>query len=129
MKGYKELVAEAQAVITTVTVAEAAAQVGKADVIFVDLRGDMELAHTGIIPGAVHVERGILEFVIDPASPYYNTIFGAAKTFIFYCASGGRSALAAQRAQEMGLQRVTQLDGGLKAWKEAGYGLDPYQKP
>ena len=129
MKGYKELVAEAQAVITTVTVAEAAAQMGKADVIFVDLRGDTELAHTGIIPGALHVARGMLELVIDPASPYYNPIFGAAKTFIFYCASGGRSALAAQRAQEMGLERVTQLDGGLKAWKEAGYGLDPYQKP
>lgn len=97
--------------------------------IFVDLRGDRELAHTGMIPGAVHVARGMLELIIDPASPYYNPIFGAAKTFIFYCASGSRSALAAQRTQEMGLERVVHLDGGLKAWKAAGYGLDPYQQP
>jgi len=129
MKGYKEWVAEANAVITTISVAEAATQVGSADAIFVDLRGDTELASTGIISGAVHVPRGMLEFVIDPASPYHNAIFGADKTFIFYCASGGRSALAAQRAQEMGLQRVFHLGGGLKAWKEAGYALDPYQQP
>lgn len=127
MKGYQELVAEANAVITAVSVAEAVVHVERADVIFVDLRGDVELAHTGIIPGAVHVPRGILELIIDPASPYYNPIFGTATTFIFYCASGGRSALAAQRAQEMGLERVIHLRGGLKAWKEAGYGLDPYQ--
>ena len=129
MKGYKELVTEANAVITTVSVAEAAAQVGSVDTIFVDLRGDAELASTGIISGAMHVPRGTLELVIDPASPYYNSVFGADKTFIFYCASGGRSALAAQRAQEMGLKRVAHIGGGLKAWKEAGYALDPYQQP
>jgi rhodanese-related sulfurtransferase len=127
MKGYKELVTEANAVITTISVAEAAAQVGTVDTIFVDLRGDAELASTGIIPGAVHVRRGMLEFVIDPTSPYYNPVFGADKTFIFYCASGGRSALAAQRAQEMGLKWVAHIGGGLNAWKEAGYALDPYQ--
>ena len=129
MKGYKELVTEANAVITTLSVAEAAAQVETEDTIFIDLRGDTELAHTGIIPGAVHVRRGMLELVIDPASPYYNPVFEAAKTFIFYCASGGRSALAAQRAQEMGLERVAHIGGGLNAWKEAGYTLDPYQQP
>ncbi len=129
MKGYKELVAEAIAVITTLSVAEAAVQVGCPDTLFIDVRGDLELMHTGIIPGAVHVRRGMLELVIDPISPYYNPIFGEAKTFIFYCASGGRSALAAQRAQEMGLERVVQLGGGLKAWKEAGYGLEPYRRP
>jgi rhodanese-related sulfurtransferase len=129
MKGYRELVAEANAVISTLSVAEAAAQVGAVDAIFVDLRGDTELANTGTIPGAVHVPRGMLEFVIDPVSPYHNNIFGADKTFIFYCASGGRSALAAQRAVEMGLRQVAHLGGGLKAWKEAGYALDPYQQP
>lgn len=128
MKSYQDLIIEAQAVITTVTVAEAAAQVGKAEVIFVDLRGERELVHTGVIPGAIHVPRGILEFVIDPTSPYYNAIFGSGKTFIFYCASGRRSALATQRAQEMGLTEVVQIGGGLKAWKEAGYALEPYQK-
>lgn len=128
MKSYQELVAEAQAVTATVTVVEAAAQVGNAEVIFVDLRGERELVHTGVIPGAIHIPRGILESVIDPASPYYNPRFGRGKTYIFYCASGWRSALAAQRAQEMGLAGVVHIDGGLKAWKEAGYALEPYQK-
>jgi rhodanese-related sulfurtransferase len=128
MKGFQEFVAEANAVITTISIAEAAVQVGSVEVIFVDLRGDAELASTGIIPGAVHVPRGMLEFIIDPASLYHNTIFGVDKTFIFYCASGGRSALATQRAQEMGLERVVHIGGGLKAWKEAGYALDPYQQ-
>ena len=123
MKGYKTLVAEANAVITTLSVAEAAAQVESVDALFVDLRGEVELASTGIIPGAVHVRRGMLELVIDPQSPYYNRVFGADKTFIFYCASGGRSALATQRAQEMGLKRVAHLGGGLQAWKE------PYRQP
>ena len=129
MKGYKELVAEANAVITTMPVGDAAAQVGSADTIFVDLRGEVELANTGVVSGAVHVPRGMLEFVIDPTSPYHNPIFGADKTFVFYCASGGRSALATQRAQEMGIERVVNMGGGLKAWKEAGYPLDPYQQP
>ena len=127
MKGYKELLAEANCVIKTIAVAEAVAQSDDPDVIFVDLRGDMELVHTGIIPGAIHVRRGMLELVIDPDSPYHNPIFSTSKQFIFYCASGIRSAMAAQRAMEMGLINVVQLAGGLKAWKEAGYALDPYR--
>jgi rhodanese-related sulfurtransferase len=127
VKGYKELLAEANRVITTVAVSEAIAQIDEPNVIFIDLRGDMELVHTGIIPGAIHVRRGLLELVIDPDSPYHNPIFGTDKHFIFYCASGIRSALAAQRAMEMGLTNVVQLAGGLKAWKEAGYALDPYR--
>ncbi|HMN29347.1 MAG TPA: rhodanese-like domain-containing protein [Caldilineaceae bacterium] len=126
MKGYQELVTEANAVITTITVAEAAAHLGSDEILFIDLRGDAELLHTGIIPGALHVQRGMLELIIDPASPYYNLVFGSGKTFIFYCGSGGRSALAAQRAQEMGLERVVRMGGGLKAWKEAGYALEPW---
>lgn len=98
MKSYQELVTAAQAVIAIVTVAAAAAQVGNPEVIFVDLRGESELVHTGIIPGAINVARGILEFVIDPTSPYYNPLFGSGQTFVFYCASGPRSALAVQRA-------------------------------
>lgn len=127
MKGYKEFVAEANAVIKTTSVAEAVTQVGSADVVFVDLRGETEVATTGIIPGAVHVSRGMLEFVVDPTSPYHNPVFGSNKNFIFYCASGGRSALAVQRAQEMGLNRVMNMGGGVKAWKEAGYTLEPHK--
>ncbi|MFN8442451.1 MAG: rhodanese-like domain-containing protein [Caldilineaceae bacterium] len=127
MKGYKELLAEANRVIKTISIAKAVAQIDNPDVIFVDLRGEMELAHTGIIPGAIHVRRGMLELVIDPDSPYHNSIFSMNKQFVFYCASGIRSAMAVQRAMEMGLPNVVQLAGGLKAWKEAGYTLDPYQ--
>lgn len=127
MKGYKELLAEANCVIRTIAVAEAVVQIEDPDVIFVDLRGDMELVHTGIIPGAIHVRRGMLELVIDPDSPYHNPIFSTNKQFVFYCASGIRSTMAAQRAMEMGLPHVVQLAGGLKAWKEAGYALDPYR--
>lgn len=126
MKSYKDFVAAANAVITSMPVTEAVKQVGKDDTVFVDLRGDMELSNTGIIPSAVHVSRGMLEFVIDPTSPYHNPIFAADKAFIFYCASGGRSALAVQRAEEMGLKRVVNMSGGLKAWKEAGFTLEPY---
>jgi rhodanese-related sulfurtransferase len=129
MKGYQELVTEAQAVITTITVAEAAAQMCNDEILFIDVRGDVELANTGVIPGALHVSRGVLELIIDPASPYYNPVFGVNKTFIFYCGSGGRSALAAQRAQEMGLEQVVHIGGGLKAWKNAGYGLEPWAPP
>ncbi|MEZ4662833.1 MAG: rhodanese-like domain-containing protein [Caldilineaceae bacterium] len=126
MKSYKELVAEANAVIITMSVADVAAQVGSEDAVFVDLRGDAEVTNSGTIPGAIHVQRGMLEFVIDPTSPYHNNIFGTDKAFIFYCASGGRSALAAQRAQEMGLERVAHMGGGLKAWQEAGYAVATY---
>ena len=128
VKGYKELVAEANRVIKTISVLEAVAQIENSDVIFVDLRGDMELMHTGIIPGAIHVRRGMLELVIDPDSPYHNPIFSTKRHFVFYCASGIRSAMAAQRAMEMGLTDVVQLAGGLKAWKDAGFALDPYRK-
>jgi rhodanese-related sulfurtransferase len=130
-------VAEATALIQTVTVVEAAAQMPDADpidggaiytgTIFVDVRCENELWRTGILAGAVNVPRGMLEFVIDPNSPYHNPIFSADNRFIFYCASGIRSALAAQRAQEMGI-RVAHLKGGLKAWKDAGYPVAPYRK-
>lgn len=128
MKSYKELVAQANAVITTMSVAEVAAQVGREDVVLVDLRGDTEVATSGTLPGAIHVQRGMLEFVIDPTSPYHNPVLGSDKAFIFYCASGGRSALAAQQAQAMGLPHVAHMGGGLKAWKEAGYKVEPYQQ-
>ncbi len=127
MKGVREFVAAANAVVTTLSVAEVAIQIDHPETILIDLRGDIELASTGIIPGAIHIPRGMLEFMIDPASPYHNTIFSTDKRFIFYCASGGRSALAAQRAQEMGLSRVAHIGGGLKAWKEAGYAVEPYR--
>ena len=118
-KGYKQLVAQANAVVETITVAEAMQQMDNADVAFIDIRDLPELERDGKIPGAVHASRGMLEFVADPESPYHQDVFASGKKLLLYCASGGRSALAAQRLQEMGIDSVAHVGGGLKAWKEA----------
>ncbi len=119
-KGYRELLDEANAAVRTVDAAEARALHGDPGVVFVDLRDPRELEREGRVPGAFHCPRGMLEFWIDPASPYHKPVFAEPKRFLFYCASGWRSALAARTAQEMGLDGVAHLGGGLKAWREAG---------
>jgi rhodanese-related sulfurtransferase len=118
-KGYKQLIAEANAVIETIPVAEAIQLLPNKDVVFVDIRDLPELERDGRIPGSVHASRGLLEFYADPESPYHKEVFASGKKLLLYCASGGRSALAAQRLQEMGLQQVAHVSGGIKAWKEA----------
>lgn len=120
MKSAKELVAQASARVKTVTPAEAMPLVNAADTVFVDLRDTAELQRDGKIPGAVHVTRGMLEFALDPTLPYHNPAFSSGKKIVFYCASGGRSALAADTAQQMGLEQVAHLGGGFKGWREAG---------
>lgn len=126
--GYKELVARAEAEVETLSVAAALALLGQEDVVFVDLRDVRELQREGKIPGAWHVPRGLLEFWIDPESPYHKPLFQEAKRFIFYCNLGWRSALAAQVAQIMGLERVCHLDGGLTAWVAAGGAVENLAK-
>ena len=74
----------------------------------------------GKIPGAVHCPRGMLEFWIDPESPYHRPVFAEKKKLLFFCAGGWRSALAAKTAQDMGLQDVAHLEGGFSAWRQAG---------
>lgn len=120
MKSVKELIEEANSRVKTVTVPEALQLVNDSDTVFIDLRDSAELQRDGKIPGAVHVNRGMLEFVLDASSPYHNPVFASGKNFIFYCASGGRSALAAETAQSMGLSKVSHLGGGFKAWAGAG---------
>lgn len=119
-KSYKQLVAEAEQQIETLSLAQALALHGSDDVIFVDLRDVRELKREGFIPGAFHCPRGLLEFWIDPDSPYYKDIFASGKKFVFYCNLGWRSALAAQISQEMGLTPVCHVAGGFDAWKQAG---------
>lgn len=126
-KGYKTLLAEANQVVVTYTPAEAQALLGDESVIFVDIRDLPELERDGRIPGAVHASRGMLEFLVDPESPYHNPVFASGKKYLLYCASGGRSALAARQVQEMGLNPVAHLGGGLKAWREAGGALAGFQ--
>ena len=91
------------------------------DVQFVDLRDIRELQREGTIPGAFHAARGMLEFWVDPESPYYKAIFGEDKTFVFYCQSGWRSALATQTVQRMGMEKVCHIQGGYRAWLDAGF--------
>jgi rhodanese-related sulfurtransferase len=119
-RGYKALLAEAEREIETLDVAAAAALVGSDDVVFVDLRDPRELEREGKLPGAFHCPRGMLEFWIDPESPYAKPVFQQDKRFIFFCAGGWRSALAAKAAQDMGLKPVAHVAGGFGAWKAAG---------
>ena len=120
-----ELVAQAEAAVRTLKMDQARTMHGRDDVVFIDLRDIRELARTGRIAGANHVPRGMLEFWIDPASPYHKPLFAEDKTFVFYCATGWRSALAAKCAQDMGLHPVAHLDGGMTAWLEADGPIDP----
>jgi rhodanese-related sulfurtransferase len=130
-KGFRQLVDEAKSRIRTLTLEEARARHGGADVVFVDLRDVRELERDGQIPGAFHCPRGLLEFWIDPESPYFKSVFGSGKEFVFYCSAAWRSALAADTAQTMGLPRVTELEGGFTAWKAAGLPVaeHPTKKP
>lgn len=118
--GVKQLVEAARAEIEEVPAEEAIALAGRDEVVIVDLRDIRELQREGRIPGSFHCPRGMLEFWIDPDSPYFKPVFGEAKRFLFHCASGWRSALAAQTAQRMGLRPVAHIKGGFSAWKQAG---------
>jgi len=119
-KGFRQLVDEAKARITTIGLPEARERLGRDNVVFVDLRDIRELEREGMIPGAFHCPRGMLEFWIDPESPYHKPVFGEDKRFVFFCAGGMRSALAAATAKEMGLKPVAHIEGGFGAWREAG---------
>jgi rhodanese-related sulfurtransferase len=127
-KGYKEMLAEADALVQSVTGAEMAAQMPSAEIVMVDIRDPRELEREGVIPGAFHAPRGMLEFWIDPESPYHKPAFAQAKTFVFYCASGWRSLLAARLAQEMGLE-ARSLRGGFSEWKTLGHPVETHSKP
>ena len=119
-KGCKQLVADASEKIRTIPLQEAIKRHGDPDVVFVDIRDVRELQREGMIPGAVHAPRGMLEFWVDPESLYYKDVFGSGKEFYFYCASAWRSALATLAVQEMGLEPVAHIEGGFSGWKKAG---------
>jgi len=126
-KGCKNLVAEANALVTTIPIQEAIEKIDDSNTVFVDIRDIRELERDGMIPGAFHAPRGMIEFWIDPDSPYYKEIFGSGKTFYFYCASAWRSALATRVVQEMGLENVAHIEGGFGNWKKSGGPVSPKQ--
>jgi len=126
----RELVAEAEREIETLPVEEAVKLHGRDDVVLVDIRDIRELQRDGRVPGAFHCPRGMLEFWIDPQSSYHKPVFAQDKRFVFFCAGGLRSALAAQTAHRMGLAPVAHIRGGFAAWKAAGGPVEaPPERP
>lgn len=126
--GAKALVAAAKSEIKEYTAEEAVELARRPDVLLVDIRDPRELEREGRIPGAFHCPRGMLEFWIDPDTPYFKPVFGEDRTFVFFCAGGMRSVLATKAAQDMGLKPVAHIIGGFGAWKAAGGPVDPPDK-
>ena len=116
-RGFKEMLAEANAVIETIAVQDLPYLLDDPDVVLVDVRDSDELEKQGIIPGSLHVSRGMLEFQADPESPAYNTELQPDRRIILYCGSGGRSALAGKTLHDMGFTDVASLAGGYAAWQ------------
>ena len=119
-KTVKSMVDEATAAITTYSIEEARELHGRDDVQFIDIRDIRELERDGVIPGAFHAPRGMLEFWVDPESPYHKPLFAQDRQFVLFCAAGWRSALSTKTLQDMGLPRVAHIDGGFGAWKASG---------
>jgi len=120
VRGIKAMIDEANAVVEVLTAQQAIAAAEQSDVILIDIRDPREIERDGRIPGAFSCTRGMLEFWIDPESPYAKPVFQENKKFIFHCAGGLRSALAAKTAHDMGLAPVAHMAGGFAAWRDAG---------
>ena len=127
-KSVKEMVEAANAEITKLSVKEVRKLIDSEDHVIVDLRDIRELQRAGKIPGAFSCPRGMLEFWIDPKSPYHKEVFDQDKTYVFYCASAWRSALSAKLAQDMGLAPVAHIEGGFSAWANAGAPIEELPK-
>ena len=123
-KTAAQLVAEAKQTVENLSVDQVAHEIADKAVLLVDLREPAERTEQGAIGGSVHAPRGMIEFYADPSSAYHRAEFDPARRTILYCASGGRSALAARTLQQLGYTRVAHLDGGVKAWLAAGRALD-----
>ena len=120
-KGFRQLVDEANTRVTTYTVAQVRARLGNDPTLqLVDIRDVRELEREGTVPGALLAPRGMLEFWVDPASPYFKPAFGdESKEFVLFCAAGWRSALATLALQDMGMTNVAHVDGGFGGWLQA----------
>lgn len=118
-KSIMDIVAEAKAVVPSISPEELKSLMGRDDILIVDVRDDGEVASTGKVPGALHVSRGMLEFRADESTPYHNPAFSKSKTIVLYCASGGRSALSGRALLDLGYTNVRNL-GGFQGWVDAG---------
>jgi rhodanese-related sulfurtransferase len=120
VRGHKDLMAAAEKRVESVSAKDAIDLAKRSDVVIVDIRDIREIEREGRIPGSFHAPRGMLEFWVDPESPYHKSIFAEDKTFIIHCAGGWRSLLATDTLRDMGLKPVKNLAGGFSAWKAAG---------
>ena len=123
-RGFKQMLAEANAVIETMAVQDALAVVDDPEIVFVDVRETVELQESGAIPGAVHAPRGFLEFIVDPEGPMHQPVLASGKLLILYCGTGGRSALATKTLVDMGVTNVVSMASGINAWIEADGPVD-----
>ena len=120
-KGYRALVDDAMAQVKTYSVADVRARMGQPGLQIVDIRDIRELQHEGTVPGSYHAPRGMLEFWVDPGSPYFKKVFAdEGKEFVLFCGAGWRSALAAKALQDMGMSNVAHIDGGFTEWVKQG---------
>jgi rhodanese-related sulfurtransferase len=120
-KGYKTLVDEAMAQVKTYTVGDVQARLGEPALQLVDIRDIRELQAEGSVPGSLHAPRGMLEFWVDPDSPYHKKVFAdAGREFVLFCGAGWRSALAAKTLMDMGMTNVAHIDGGYTEWVKQG---------
>ena len=120
MRSAKDLVAEAEREITTLSFDEMRAAMDDPNTVIVDIRDVRELWREGKIPGAIHSPRGMNEFWIDPTCEYHKPVYASGKRFVLYCAGAWRSALEAKMFQDMGLTDVAHMSSGFNAWKAAG---------
>ena len=125
----KSMVDAAEREIETLSIEDAIKLHGRDDTVLVDIRDIRELTRDGRVPGAFHCPRGMLEFWIDPASSYHKPLFAQDKRFVFFCAGGLRSALAAQAAHRMGLKPVAHIRGGFGAWMTGGGPVEAAEPP
>jgi rhodanese-related sulfurtransferase len=123
-KGAMDLVAEAKKDVENLTPAQVAAELENGNALLVDVREPQE-REAAAIPGSISAPRGMLEFYADPSLPYHKEELDSERRIILHCASGGRSALGASTLKEMGYKNVAHLDGGIKAWQEAGHPTEP----
>ena len=125
---HKQLIDTALSEIETLEVDQAVPLLEREDTVFVDLRDPRELQREGKIPNALHATRGMIEFWVDPTSPYFKDVFGSGKQFVFYCQSGWRSALATKTVQDMGLENVCHIGDGYRGWKDSGAPTEAVEK-
>ena len=120
-RGYRALVDEAMAQVRTYSVRQVRERMGQPGLQIVDIRDIRELQAEGTVPGSYHAPRGMLEFWVDPESPYFKKVFAdEGKEFVLFCGAGWRSALAAKALQDMGMTNVAHIDGGFTEWVKEG---------